>query len=86
MNFPYLEEVKDGNVPPTGGRQVPAISEGFIGDDDIVARQLKEAAEKENDPLLKEKLLMEYHAYKRAVESNQPSKTESDREGFDNNP
>jgi len=33
-------------------------------DDDIVARQLREAAEKETDPELKEKLWKEYEAYK----------------------
>lgn len=34
-------------------------------DDDIVARQLKEAAEKETDPKLKEKLWEEYYKYKK---------------------
>ena len=34
-------------------------------DDDIVARQLREAAEQESDPVLKEKLWKEYEAYKR---------------------
>jgi hypothetical protein len=34
-------------------------------DDDIVARQLREAAEKETDPELKEKLWQEYEEYKR---------------------
>jgi hypothetical protein len=34
-------------------------------DDDIVARQLREAAENETDPELKEKLWKEYEAYKR---------------------
>ena len=34
-------------------------------DDDIVARQLKEAAEQESDPVLKEKLWQEYYNYKR---------------------
>lgn len=36
------------------------------GDDDIIARQLREAAEKETDPVLKEKLWVEYNKYKRA--------------------
>lgn len=36
-------------------------------DDDIVARQLKEAAEKENDPQLKEKLWEEYYRYKKGL-------------------
>jgi hypothetical protein len=34
-------------------------------DDDIVARQLREAAEKETDPELKEKLWKEYEEYKK---------------------
>ena len=33
-------------------------------DDDIVARQLREAAERETDPVLKEKLWREYDKYK----------------------
>lgn len=36
-------------------------------DDDIVARQLREAAEKETDPELKKKLWDEYWTYKRGV-------------------
>jgi hypothetical protein len=35
-------------------------------DDDIVARQLREAAEKETDPVLKEKLWKEYEDYKKS--------------------
>ncbi len=38
---------------------------GSGDDDDIVARQLREAAEKETDPELKEKLWQEYEEYKR---------------------
>ena len=34
-------------------------------DDDVVARQLREAAEKETDPELKKKLWREYEAYKK---------------------
>ena len=34
------------------------------GDDDVVARQLREAAEKETDPVLKEKLWVEYRKYR----------------------
>ncbi len=34
-------------------------------DDDIVARQIREAAEKETDPELKEKLWKEYEEYKK---------------------
>jgi hypothetical protein len=36
-------------------------------DDDIVARQLREAAEKETDPVLKERLWKEYHDYKKSL-------------------
>jgi len=34
------------------------------GDDDVVARQLREAAENETDPILKEKLWVEYRKYR----------------------
>jgi hypothetical protein len=40
---------------------------GDGSDDDIVARQLREAAEKETDPELREKLWDEYRAYKNSV-------------------
>ena len=36
-------------------------------DDDIVARQLREAAEKETDPELKAKLWKEYRDYKKSL-------------------
>ena len=39
----------------------------MVDDDDIVARQLREAAEKETDPALKEKLWEEYRRYKKGV-------------------
>ncbi|MEE2982624.1 MAG: hypothetical protein VX929_04955 [Pseudomonadota bacterium] len=63
-----------GNTPDLvgetgGGRQhiaaaapPPNISDGR--DDDIVARQLREAATKEADPILREKLWEEYRKYK----------------------
>ena len=41
----------------------PDIPDG--SDDDVVARQLREAAEKETDPQLKEKLWDEYRKYKK---------------------
>lgn len=41
-------------------------SQDGAGDDDIIARQLREAAEKETDPILKEKLWAEYNKYKKA--------------------
>ncbi|MCP3903413.1 MAG: hypothetical protein GY715_07230 [Planctomycetes bacterium] len=43
--------------PPNGGDNSPE-------DDDIVARQLREAAERETDPELKKKLWEEYYRYK----------------------
>jgi len=47
-----------GGIPPS--RERPS---GY--DDDIVARQIREAAEKETDPELKERLWKEYENYKR---------------------
>jgi hypothetical protein len=38
------------------------------GNDDVVARQLREAAEKETDPELKKKLWEEYRKYKAGVQ------------------
>ena len=36
-------------------------------DDDIVARQLREAATRESDPVLREKLWQEYRKYKSGI-------------------
>lgn len=49
-----------------GNRGGPASRNPTDGgsDDDVVARQLREAAEKESDPVLKEKLWAEYRKYK----------------------
>jgi hypothetical protein len=67
-----------GNVPTTegpvaGGSAGSSTVSGQGGrpsgsdqDDDIVARQLREAAEKETDPELKKKLWKEYEDYKKA--------------------
>jgi hypothetical protein len=46
-------------------RQPPGIPDG--GDDDVVARQLREAAEKETDPELQKKLWDEYRKYKQGT-------------------
>ena len=52
----------------SGARPSPAAAEVIDGsDDDIVARQLREAAETETDPVLQEKLWREYIAYKKAT-------------------
>lgn len=50
-------QAQSGSVNGTGGDRLHT-------DDDIVARQLREAAEKETDPELKEKLWQEYRKYK----------------------
>lgn len=53
---PVVETARaDGGVPPD-------LIDG--SDDDIVARQIREAAMKETDPVLKEKLWEEYRKYK----------------------
>jgi hypothetical protein len=50
------------------GRIPPDVGDG--SDDDIVARQLREAAEKEDDPELRAKLWDEYRAYKKGTKKN----------------
>lgn len=42
-------------------------------DDDVVARQLREAAQKERDPVLRDKLWDEYRKYKKQQASTDPS-------------
>lgn len=49
-------------APPSAGRR-----ELEEGDDDIVARQLREAAEQETDPEVKERLWEEYRKYKEGI-------------------
>jgi hypothetical protein len=53
----------DSEQSPAEGSQ-PVTREFETGYDDIVARQLREAAEKETDPELKKKLWEEYRKYK----------------------
>jgi hypothetical protein len=53
-------------TPPRGAtRQPPGIPDGR--NDDVVARQLREAAEKESDPELQKKLWEEYRKYKQGT-------------------
>lgn len=52
----------ESRLPPTEGPK--DLSEA---DDDIVARQLREAAEQETDPEVKEKLWEEYRKYKEGI-------------------
>jgi len=54
-------------VPGTGSSDIAVAIPADIGsayDDDIIARQLREAAMKEQDPVLREKLWNEYRRYK----------------------
>jgi hypothetical protein len=55
----------DDNGGATPGAPAESSRRTGVEDDDIVARQLREAAEKETDPELKEKLWKEYEDYKR---------------------
>jgi len=60
--------VDSSQGPGEGGKdseQPTDIPDG--SDDDVVARQLREAAEQETDPELKEKLWEEYRRYKRGT-------------------
>ena len=70
-----VQEAKAGAPPrPSDGASGKDDSTRLTGpgpdsssqDDDIVARQLREAAEKETDPVLKEKLRKEYEEYKKS--------------------
>ncbi|MGB5622008.1 MAG: hypothetical protein WBN65_05900, partial [Gammaproteobacteria bacterium] len=58
-----------GSVGGSGGQGTstapPDVGSG--SDDDIVARQLREAAESESDPALREKLWDEYRQYKQSL-------------------
>ena len=54
---------KPGEKNGKGGR---VITRPGAEDDDIVARQLREAAEAETDPVMKEKLWKEYDEYKKS--------------------
>ena len=52
-------EETDGKEPRAAAKRDNSVGESG-DDDDIVARQIREAAEKENDPILKKKLWEEY--------------------------
>jgi hypothetical protein len=56
----------DGSRGKPGGYSTPAdIPDG--SDDDVVARQIREAAEQETDPELRKKLWEEYRRYKAGI-------------------
>ena len=65
----------DRSAKTSNGRAPPDVGDG--SDDDIVARQLREAAEKEPDPELREKLWDEYRRYKYGTDGKTDSKTDS---------
>lgn len=57
-----------GSVASGDGKAAPAEGQATLDtDDDIVARQLREAAENETDPELREKLWQEYRKYKQGA-------------------
>lgn len=53
-----------GSTPRSGARYPPPEDIPSGDDDDVVARQLREAAEREPDPAVREKLWQEYRKYK----------------------
>lgn len=73
------QQAESGEAPTEGGMKSEGASGGSPSgkalptpanvpsgdDDDIIARQIREAAEKETDPELREKLWQEYIEYKR---------------------
>jgi len=60
--------VEEGGAEQSDRRNSqPGKVELETGDDDVVARQLREAAEEETDPELKKKLWEEYRKYKEGV-------------------
>lgn len=58
-----------GSGQTTESRLPPAEESREVSkdDDDVVARQLREAAEQETDPVVKEKLWQEYRKYKEGI-------------------
>ncbi len=63
---PHAAKGQAGTVPGVGTESASDTGshDSIHEDDDIVARQLREAAEKETDPELKKKLWEEYRRYK----------------------
>ena len=55
---------RSGAPPPDGAKYPPPADIPNGNDDDVVARQLREAAMREADPEVREKLWNEYRKYK----------------------
>ena len=53
-----------GRIPPDTAKYPPPADIPSGNDDDVVARQLREAAMREADPAVREKLWAEYRKYK----------------------
>jgi hypothetical protein len=76
----------DNSRRPGGSRGAPAPAEIPDGhDDDIVARQLREAAESEEDPELSAKLWEEYLNYKRGGKPRTRSSDDDSDDSDDSN-
>ena len=58
-----MGSTQESKLPPTSGNKELSRT-----DDDIIARQLREAAEQETDPEVKEKLWEEYRKYKEGIQ------------------
>jgi hypothetical protein len=69
------EDPEAASADIDNGRVPPDVGDGR--DDDIVARQLREAAMKEEDPELREKLWDEYRAYKFGEKKQEKKETGS---------
>lgn len=59
-----VAERSDSKENTQGRRSPPPADIPDGSDDDVVARQIREAAEQETDPVLREKLWEEYRKYK----------------------
>ncbi|MFT4580528.1 MAG: hypothetical protein ACI915_001825 [Gammaproteobacteria bacterium] len=66
-NYPDLVGInRGGKAPPQPGGPIPSDIPR-APDDDIVARQLREAATRESDPALRERLWEEYRKYSKGI-------------------
>jgi len=63
------EGARTGGAEGTGDQDAVPSDVGDGSDDDIIARQLREAAMNEEDPDLRERLWEEYRTYKASVGS-----------------
>jgi hypothetical protein len=64
---PVTAPVEGGPADPGSDRSAVPADVGDGKDDDVVARQLREAATKEKDPAIREKLWEEYREYRKGT-------------------